>query len=99
MIRLEPVLELDDFTFLHLSGDLSPTDLNAFLRRWAEYNQGDELSALLHTEDDMTLLPGGVRATRPSGAAVTPGCCCGLDEWRSWIGLLDRDLTITDPLP
>lgn len=93
MIRLEPVLEFDDFTFLHLSGDLSPTDLNAFLRHWAEYNQGGELTLKLPLRD----IPALVAQVRTDllGLLALVEAHAGPE----YAAVLDRDLHITDPLP
>ncbi|MFJ6021801.1 hypothetical protein ACIQFP_20855 [Nocardiopsis alba] len=86
--RIEPVLEVDHWRFLPLSGDLSPTELETFLTTWAEYNDAEDPRGLL--DQEMTLFPGGLRVIRASGASVNPGCCCGLEDWREWSNLLDR---------
>lgn len=103
MIRIEPVLELPDGTFLPLSGDLSPAELTTFLHEWPDYNGAESLRELLGEE--MTLVPGGLRTIHTGGSGdarcsggsggtngtvVNPGCCCGLEDWRTWLGLLDR---------
>lgn len=88
MIRVEPVLELPDGAFLPLSGDLSPAELTIFLREWTDYNGVESLRELL--TEEMTLVPGGLRTVHASGTGVNPGCCCGLEYRRTWLGLLDR---------
>lgn len=85
---VEPLLEFGDGTFLPLSAPLSPADLDTFLHIWADYNGAKTPRELL--EEEMTLFPGGLRAIGP-GVTVNPGCCFGLEDWRDWLGLLDRE--------
>ena len=30
------------------------------------------------------IAPGGLRVRDTAGLTVTPGCCCGLEDWREW---------------
>ncbi|MFE9242140.1 hypothetical protein [Nocardiopsis sp. NPDC006938] len=83
--RVEPVLELPDGAFLPLA-DTSP---ETFLGVWADYNRAASPHDLLRQE--MTLVPGGLRATGPDGTVVNPGCCCGMEDWRDWLLLVERE--------
>ncbi|WP_017587406.1 hypothetical protein [Nocardiopsis ganjiahuensis] len=79
--HLEPVLELPD-------GTLTSIELDTFLHTWADYNGAETPRGLL--QEEMTLFPGGLRAFG-HGVTVDPGCCFGLEDWREWRWLLDRE--------
>jgi hypothetical protein len=37
---------------------------------------------------DTVIAPGGLRIRdSDTGAVLTPGCCCGLEDWREWLGV------------
>jgi hypothetical protein len=80
--RIEPVLERPH-------GGFMPLELDTFLHVWADYNGAQTPRGLL--QEEMTLFPGGLRLTA-AGVTVNPGCCCGLETWREWLLLLDREV-------
>lgn len=51
-------------------------------------NAAEAIEAYL-TSDDEDYAPGGLRVTA-SDVVVEPGCCLGLDEWRNWLNVLNR---------
>ncbi|GLY30852.1 hypothetical protein Kisp02_42170 [Kineosporia sp. NBRC 101731] len=42
------------------------------------------------TSDDGDFAPGGLQITAPD-VVIDPGCCFGLDEWRTWLEVLHGD--------
>lgn len=41
---------------------------------------------------DLATAPGGIRLKdTATGTVIAPGCCCGLEDWRDWYGLLNGD--------
>ncbi|MCO1581980.1 hypothetical protein M8C13_40150 [Crossiella sp. SN42] len=86
---LRPVIELDDLSFLPLSGDLTPAELDQVLTRMGGYldDETDPLTALLDT--DMIIVPGGLLVTDPAtGVVIEPGCCSGVEDWPGWAQVL-----------
>ncbi|MFH8632115.1 hypothetical protein ACH4CC_19930 [Streptomyces lydicus] len=52
---------------------------------------GEQLRRLLQQEK--LIAPGGLRLRETdSDVTVSPGCCCGLEDWRDWLGLLEGDV-------
>lgn len=79
--HLDPFIELPNGTFASI-------ELDTFLHTWADYNGAATPRGLL--QEEMTLFPGGLRVSAPE-VTVNPGCCFGLEDWRSWLRLLDRE--------
>lgn len=102
---LWPVAEWKPFTFMPLHAALSAAGVGTAVMTVAAYNRwqaddeaaptrsvdpvGHFVRALLDAEDVQA--PGGLRVTDTArGAALLPGCCSGLEEWReAWFDLLD----------
>ncbi|WP_327187481.1 hypothetical protein [Streptomyces sp. NBC_01334] len=96
---LWPVADFEPFSFLRLSGELSPAEVGAVVMRIADYNEvdsdddhiprpanalGSYLRGLLTLEDDI-VAPGGLRVIDTSTSVTfLPGCCDGLESWRDW---------------
>lgn len=38
-------------------------------------------------------MPGGISVFGEGQKRISPGCCCGLDEWREWIDFLETGRT------
>ncbi|MFI0217065.1 hypothetical protein [Streptomyces lydicus] len=52
---------------------------------------GEQLRRLLQQEK--LIAPGGLRLREIDiDVTVRPGCCCGLEDWRDWLGLLEGDV-------
>ncbi|MCK2237596.1 MULTISPECIES: hypothetical protein [unclassified Crossiella] len=86
---LRPVIELDDLSFLPISGSLTPAELDQVLTRMAGYldDEADPLTALL--DSDGIVVAGGLLVTDPAtGAVIEPSCCCGLEAWTDWAAVL-----------
>ncbi|MFJ4435396.1 hypothetical protein [Streptomyces sp. NPDC088923] len=100
-----PVAELEPFGFLALRGGLSDGEIGAVVLGLARGNdhQGDpdlpprpagRLPALLHglLSYEYPSAAGGLLVTDArTGTDFTPGCCCGLEDWRDWYDMLDGD--------
>ncbi|WP_058041168.1 hypothetical protein [Streptomyces roseifaciens] len=101
---LWPVAEFDGYGFLPLSGALAPAEVGAAVMRIAACNDtdpegdghpprpGDPVGALLHglLTVDRVFAAGGLRVTdTATGLTVLPGCCCGLEDWRDWLQVVD----------
>ncbi|WP_033530523.1 hypothetical protein [Streptomyces galbus] len=105
---LWPVAEIASFTFLPLSGELSPAEVGTAVMRIAGCNDidsdgdrpphpADALDSFLHgllTFDDL-FAAGGLRVTDNStGVAFLPGCCDGLEDWRAWHRFVDDGILL-----
>lgn len=99
---LWPVADLPPWRFMALSGRMSPLEVGTALATLADYNSragdddrpvtdaGEAIRRLLRV--DRVVAPGGLRVhdTR-TDVTVTPGCCCGLEDWRAWLDVADGD--------
>ncbi|WP_344623827.1 hypothetical protein [Kitasatospora arboriphila] len=103
---LWPVAAVERYGYLPLSGRLDTAEVGTAVMRIADYNDpdpeedgctprpADPVGAFLHglLTVDTPLAPGGLRVTdTATGAALLPGCCNGLEEWRAWLQVLDGD--------
>jgi hypothetical protein len=95
------VAGLPPYTFAPLSGRMSVLEVGSALAMLADYNAraGEDdrpagaealVRGLLTTEK--ILAPGGLRLhDTATGVTVLPGCCCGLEDWREWLGVADGE--------
>ncbi len=100
---LWPIAEIEPFSFLPLSGDLSPAEVGTAMMRIAGCNDidpdgdrpprpADALSSFLHglLTFECLFAAGGLRVTDSStGVTFAPGCCDGLEAWRDWHQFVD----------
>ncbi|MFD4133175.1 hypothetical protein [Streptomyces goshikiensis] len=102
---LWPVAETEQFSFLPLSGGLSPAEIGTALMRIAACNDVDPtddddlpprpaepLSGFLRglLNLDSLYAAGGLRVTDNStGITFSPGCCDGLEDWHDWYQVVD----------
>ncbi|MCX5199411.1 hypothetical protein OOK31_36995 [Streptomyces sp. NBC_00249] len=102
---LWPVAETERFSFLPLSGELSPAEIGTALMRIAACNDVDPadfgglpprpaepLSGFLHglLNLDNLYAAGGLCVTDNStGITFSPGCCDGLEDWHDWHHVAD----------
>ncbi|RSS74799.1 hypothetical protein [Streptomyces sp. WAC06614] len=94
---MDAVLEVseDGRDLLVLDGSLRPAAVGAALALIADHNDeagpgGDVVARLLSA--DGLLAPGGVRLRDPgTGAVIPPSCCFGLESWREWAALAERE--------
>lgn len=92
--RLKPLpcaLAPNGRAFITLEHDPSPEDIIRVIAVLADCNLrsvrptlGETLAAL--TTRGALIGSGGIKATL-GDIAIFPGCCCGLEDWRSWEGL------------
>ncbi|KPC58531.1 hypothetical protein [Streptomyces chattanoogensis] len=98
-----PVADVPAHRLLALSGRLSPLEVGVAMATLADYNSDSsdrdgavvDGSALVRrlVEAECVIAPGGLRVRDTgSGVTVAPGCCCGLEDWREWLGLVDGDV-------
>lgn len=95
---LWPVTEVERFSFLPLSGGLSPSGVGTAVAGIVGWNDvdpdgdrpprpADPLASFLHgllTFENL-FAAGGLRVTDTStGVTFQPGCCDGLEDWRDW---------------
>jgi hypothetical protein len=90
-----PVAEQPPYHLTPLNGTLSDEQVGTAIATMAGYNSRrvDDhltdpasafLSSLLHEEGFVA--PGGLRVQDTvTGTTLTPGCCCGLEDWRGWL--------------
>ncbi|WP_329391287.1 hypothetical protein OG625_38850 [Streptomyces sp. NBC_01351] len=102
---LWPVAEVKPFSFLPLSGELSPAQVGTAVMSIAGWNvepdqdadsprPADPLGGFLHGLLTCGTLwaSGGMRVTdSSSGVSFVPGCCDGLEDWRDWHQFFDGD--------
>lgn len=101
---LWPVADIEPFSYLPLSGELTPAEVGTAVMRIAGCNdidpEGDDrpprpadpLGSFLHglLTFDTLFASGGMRVTDSStGITFLPGCCSGLEDWRDWLEVLD----------
>ena len=107
-----PTIASDAPSFLHLTGDVTSAEVGSATAAIARYNtttnapSGDRAStAMLRAmlEREHIVIPGGILALNDQTRVdITPGCCCGLEDWRAWVDFLDDGLspwTGHDPAP
>ncbi|MFD3620474.1 hypothetical protein ACFWWT_35585 [Streptomyces sp. NPDC058676] len=101
---LWPVAEIEPFTYLPLSGELTPAEVGTAVMRIVGCNDidpehdgrpprpADPLGSFLHgllTFDNLYAV-GGMRVTdSSSGITFLPGCCNGMEDWRDWREVVD----------
>lgn len=83
---------------LVLCGELAPDDVGTAMAVIASYNHGSVTPSAEEDEQpgparlirgilqaECLLVPGGFRVRdTTAGLTVSPGCCCGLEDWREW---------------
>jgi len=102
---LWPVGEPATFDFLRLQAGMSPVDIGTAVMLIAACNDvegfpeerpprpAEPLDGFLHSllTLDEPFVAGGLRVTdTTTGAALLPGCCSDLSEWRDWLDYLDE---------
>ncbi len=98
-IDVEPlwsVAKLPPFSFLRLWQGMTPDEVGLFVYQLAAYGNHDEfdlaspLDEVLKyiTGKESFILIGGLRVNGANGVTINPSCCCGLENWRDWEGLL-----------
>ncbi|WP_329393718.1 hypothetical protein OHA45_07110 [Streptomyces lydicus] len=100
---LWPVAPPPPDRLLALSHRMSPAEVGTALATLVDYNSrpstderpvadaGEQLRRLLQQEK--LIAPGGLRLRETDiDVTVRPGCCCGLEDWRDWLGLLEEDV-------
>ncbi|WP_226967159.1 hypothetical protein [Streptomyces phaeolivaceus] len=103
-LDLWPVAEVEPFSFLPLSGELSSAEVGTVVMRIADHNNVDSdgeqapqpanalgsfSHGLLRLEDDI-VAPGGLGVIDTSTSVTfLPGCCDGLESRRDWHRFVD----------
>ncbi|WP_246635843.1 hypothetical protein [Actinoplanes hulinensis] len=75
-----PVAAAEPWSWLPLDGDLTDEQTGLFV---AVIAGGQTLTDLL--DEETIIVPGGLVVDD----SIHPGCCCGLEDWREWLDLLD----------
>ncbi|MEV6110691.1 hypothetical protein AB0M28_39230 [Streptomyces sp. NPDC051940] len=81
---------------LPLGGAMSDAEVGTAVLTFVSYCAGDpagrsfeDVLAAVVSRDGW-VVPGGLQAADTArGVALTPGCCCGLEDWRDWFGAVD----------
>lgn len=89
-----PVSRPPAWSWLVLDGAATVEDAGLFVALLAERLEPSPADAVAAVDalaaEEMLILGGGLRVLdTATGAAVTPGCCCGLEDWREWELVLD----------
>lgn len=84
-----PIADRRPISFIRLSGEMSDSEVGLVLAQLVMYNRikakptvAELLAAVI--ADEGLLLPGGVQASAGE-LEINPSCCCGLEDWRSWL--------------
>jgi hypothetical protein len=87
-----------------LDGDTTPEEVGTVVAMWCDvrHDEGDgEVLRSVWTAEEYvrralgTRVPGDVTdgglrlRDGESGVTILPGCCCGLEDWRYWLDVLD----------
>jgi hypothetical protein len=73
---------------LRLSAAMSSPEVGAVLAALADDSAPDPLRALL--DEECLILCGGLLVEdTETGVCIPPSCCCGLEDWRDWVSVLD----------
>ncbi|GAA2460250.1 hypothetical protein GCM10010405_50710 [Streptomyces macrosporus] len=99
---LWPVAGLPPHRLLALSPHMTPLEVGTALATLADYNSRtpddhrpvtdahERIRRLLET--DKVIAPGGLRIHHTDiDVTVSPGCCCGLEDWREWLDITNGD--------
>ncbi|MEU9117203.1 hypothetical protein AB0D04_36985 [Streptomyces sp. NPDC048483] len=94
-----PVADLPPYRLLTLSRRMSLPEVGSALATLADYNSrtsgddrpvtdaGEQIRRLLEAEK--VIAPGGLLIHHTGiDVTVSPGCCCGLEDWREWLDVL-----------
>lgn len=80
---------------LRLSGQMAGAEVGSVLAVLAEYNDAEAADPAATLRElvaaDGLIAPGGLRVRDAAGGVLVPRCCCGLEDWREWAGLLERE--------
>lgn len=84
-----PIADRRPLSFIRLSGEMSDSEVGLVMAQLVTYNgikAKPTVAKLLGAviADEGLVLPGGVQASAGE-REINPGCCCGLEEWRSWL--------------
>ncbi|WP_326660903.1 hypothetical protein [Streptomyces sp. NBC_00385] len=95
-----PAAALPHHTFLTLTGRMSECEVGAAMALLTDWfateadgsgcvpDAAERVRRLIAT--DRLVAAGGLRVRDArTGVTVTPGCCCGLEDWREWLRLPD----------
>src|ERR1044072_3776294 len=87
-----PVITETESKFIRLHQGISDEEIGAVMLTACAYNRtevtpspSEALNNLVASED--IVLPGGLRFSEDGAVKVIPGCCCGLEGWREWLGV------------
>jgi hypothetical protein len=100
---LWPAAPAESFGYLTLTGRLTADEvgLAVMLIAYANDSEDDEdgpprpadaVASFLHglVTREYVFVPGGLRVVdTAAGTTFTPGCCCGVEEWRDWFLVFD----------
>ncbi len=92
MIELKAVIEVTR-GYLELSGRMTREQVKTALVAIGDYGSDEDVSAQAALrallDQEMIVMAGGLRVRdTATGVQVEPGCCFGLEEWRSWQDLV-----------
>lgn len=87
------IFEAPPFSMIRLSAEMTYAQIGLVIAQLAKYNQieltGDRLTALNQIiAAESLVLPGGIQVVDELQNTISPGCCCGLEDWRGWINFL-----------
>jgi hypothetical protein len=85
-----PILSDPNLTFIRLYLGMSDEEIGSVIITACLYNRIDIFPSLTETLNaflslDSFILPGGLQFSEDGKVKVSPGCCCGIEDWREWL--------------
>lgn len=77
------------YKMIRLSASASPEEVAMIVAQLTYYKRGaPALTMEQVVRESFHILPGGLQAV-DGDVVIEPSCCCGLEEWRDWLDLLE----------
>lgn len=92
-----PVASAPPFSFLPISSTADEKIVGSFIAKLIEYQKPFpprtvETALNKFLKKSGLILSGGIRVSRGEDS-IEPGCCCGVEGWRSWVESINAGIT------
>ena len=87
-----PVSAEGESCLIRLHPGVSDEEVGSVMLTACVYNRTEVTASPSETLGNLVssegiVLPGGLRFSEGGAVKVVPGCCCGLEGWREWLGV------------
>jgi hypothetical protein len=101
------ILQTKKYIFIRLWGQNTPEEIGSVVAQIADYNQintNREAKKIIEKllEAESLIVGGGIQAVDANSKIISPGCCCGLEEWSDWLKVNNKNQSLWlghDPAP